>query len=165
MDTTARPLLLFALLTWCFAHSSEFGATNAPARPDFTGNWLLDHTRSRLEIKAPDTTLFEIAHNEPVWRVKRTHVYEGKPDTNVTELTIGAEPVESQWERGTRTSKIDWRENALELTLNFSTTSGDAWDVVVRYRLTDDGKTFVAEETMEGGTFSYNNSWVFSRVK
>lgn len=159
-----RPVLLALPIVsvFCsFAHCADH-----PERPNFTGNWVLDLTRSRLEIEAPDTTVFEITHNDPVWRVKRTHVYGGKPETRVSELTIGAaEALKTPLKQGTETSRLAWNKDKLELTLHFQADSGSEWDVFVRYHLLDDGQTFVAEETMRSSSFSYDNRWVFRRIK
>src|SRR5262249_47325453 len=57
------------------------------AKPDFTGIWKFNRSRSSLQIPAPDSTTFVIEHREPRFHLSRTHVVGGHRDTLSLELT------------------------------------------------------------------------------
>ncbi len=53
------------------------GCGTEMSRPDFSGTWVLDLSRSSLEITSPDSSIFVIDHVEPRLTVERTHVFDG----------------------------------------------------------------------------------------
>ena len=65
----------------------------AQRTPDFTGVWKLNLSKSRLESATPDSSTFYIEHREPLFRLKRTHVFKGKTNTWGYRSDYG-------WERG-----------------------------------------------------------------
>ena len=67
------------------------------SKRDFSGTWDLNLAKSKLEIPPPTSSTFYITHKEPVFRLKRTHVYSGKANTWGIELiTDGPEVVQKE---------------------------------------------------------------------
>ena len=45
------------------------------AKPDFTGTWEFNPSRSSLQNPAPESSTFGIEHREPYFYLERTHVF------------------------------------------------------------------------------------------
>jgi hypothetical protein len=127
---------------------------------NFTGSWVLNAARSRLEVPSPDSTIFVIRHQEPNVRMFRTHARAGKLDTVTVMLRTDSSEV--HWElRGARVTSRSWWEGT-ELVFWSALVRGDQQaSQVVRYSLSVDGRTFTAIETVDAGAASHVNRWVF----
>jgi len=154
---------VLALAIVCLAGCLAARAQQTPApKPDFSGTWKFDPERSSLQITSPDASTFIIEHQEPHWRLERTHVYGGSSDTLNLELTTDGKPATRTIQGWTIQSRMHWEDGTLVLD---STTSreGQVTTVVVRYRLEDGGRTFVAEEHLEREQGTHDNLWVFEK--
>ena len=132
------------------------------SHPNFTGTWVLNLARSRLEIAPPDSTVFVIHHQEPLVRIFRTHARAEMLDT-VT-FTLRTDSSEVRWElRGTQVTSRSWWEGG-ELVFWSAFARGDQRaSQVVRYSLSGDRRTFTAVETVDAGAASHVNRWVFDQ--
>ena len=150
---SALPLLIAA---GCATLSARGG------QPNFTGTWVLDSTRSRLEVPSPDSTIFVIRHQAPTVRLFRTHARGGTVDTAT--VTLRTDSSEVHWElRGAQVTSRSWWEGR-ELVFWSALSRGDQRaSQVVRYSLSDDQRTFTAIETVDAGSASHVNRWVFNR--
>lgn len=132
------------------------------ARPNLSGTWMMNAAKSRLEVPAPDSTIFLIQHSEPIVRIFRTHVRGEKRDTATIQLR-------------TDSSQVDWAVGATKLLsrswwdgpeLVFWTGFADPQRVggqVVRYSLSSDRNTFTAIERVDIPNAVHVNRWVFDR--
>jgi len=148
-------LLAACLVTGCATRSGA-------ARPDFSGTWVLDLSRSTLEVPAPDSSIFVIDHDEPRLIGERTHALGGEADTvHAVMSTDGAlRPVQvGGLEIPTR---VHWDGDALVLEQEWSQGEARVTNHV-RYTLSDDGETMVADEQMSVGSDSHHNVWTFRR--
>jgi hypothetical protein len=153
-----------ALAVACLAVAlSALGQQAPEPKPDFSGTWQLDLERSSLQIRSPDASTFVIDHDDPHWHLERTHVWGDRSDTLTLELTtdgeLRAETIEG-WEVR---SRMHWEEETLVFNTKMS-RGEQRTRVVVRYRLEDEGATFIAEEHLDRGQESHDNYWVFSRA-
>ena len=131
-------------------------------RPNFTGTWLLDLKRSSLQIAPPTTSTFRIEHQEPNFRLSRTHVYGEMSDTwSIALTTDGTEHSQKNGDLDVR-ARLNWVGSALEAELK-SNREGEEADVVVCYAITDGGRTLTAVERLRSAAQSYDNTWVFER--
>ena len=132
------------------------------SHPTFTGTWVLNSARSRLEVPVPDSTIFVIRHQEPTVRLFRTHARAGTLDTAT--VTLRTDSSEVHWElRGAQaTSRTWWEKNELVFWSAFARGDERA-SQVVRYSLSADRRTFTAVETVDAGPASHVNRWVFDR--
>ncbi|MCP5109325.1 MAG: hypothetical protein GY953_00665 [bacterium] len=89
------------LLVWLsFAQSGP--------KPDFSSAWQLNLAKSQLEIAPPDSSVFYIDHKEPLFRLKRTHVFNGKPNTWEIELTTDGKEVVQQEKDADFHARLRW---------------------------------------------------------
>ena len=144
---------------------SGIGIAQNNKKPDFSGTWKLDLKKSSLEIPTPKSMIFVIVHDEPNWEVKRTFVFEnGKEDIWETKLTTDGKQVIHDFNNNDGKVRLYWENDSLifdsEIMFPDETASN-----VVRYSLTDNGKTFVAEETFKSITYSHKNRYVFYKEK
>ena len=102
-------------------------------------------------------------HREPALRITRTHISGERRDTFSLDLTTdGRETVLDRGELRIH-ARVTWDGD----TLVFDTRlvrSGEEASNVVRYSLSDEGKTFVAEERFRSASTRYDNLWVLDRV-
>jgi hypothetical protein len=131
-------------------------------KPDFTGTWKFNPNRSLLQIPAPESTVFVIEHNEPYFRLERTHVFDGKSDTFSIDLTTNGEAVALASAGFEIQASLRWEGDALLFDSRLERQREHATNLV-RYRLSDDGQTFTAEERFRGSQYSYENKWVFDK--
>lgn len=152
-----------ALAVLCLAGCLPTSSRQAAApKPDFSGSWTFDPERSSLQMAAPDASTFVIEHREPHWRVTRTHVYGDRSDTLTLELTTDGETVTETLRGWEVDSRMHWDDGTLVFESTMSRGS-QATVVVVRYRLEDGGRKFIAEEHVESGQEIHDNLWVFGR--
>ena len=131
-------------------------------RPNLSGTWVMNATKSRLEVPPPDSTIFVIQDSEPVVRIFRTHVRGEKRDTATIVLR-------------TDSSRVDWAIGATKLIsrswwegseLVFWTGFADPQRVgqqVVTYSLSADHQTLTALERVDMPPAPHINRWVFDR--
>lgn len=131
-------------------------------RPNFSGTWEFNSSRSTLEIPAPDSTTIVIEHNEPGFHLKRTHVFGGNSDTFSLELSTDGKTVELNHAGLAIRASLRWDN----ITLVFDTTlnrNGEPATNTVRYQLSNDGQVLLAEERFRSDSLNYDNRWAFDR--
>lgn len=148
-----------ALLAMCLASAR---ARAQIAHPNFSGTWVMNAAKSRLEVPVPDSTIFIIHHDEPIVRIFRTHATDGKLDTATVILRTDSSEV--NWAlHGTKLRLRSWW-NGDELVFWTGFADGDRpGSQVVRYSISADGKTFTAVERADTPEVKHVNRWVFDR--
>jgi hypothetical protein len=131
-------------------------------KPNFTGTWIFNPAKSRLQITPPDETTFMIQHNEPLFRLSRTHVVGGKADTLDLDLSTDGNEVELDMGGLHIRSRLHWEEETLVFDSHLRRGDEEATNLV-RYTLAATLGEFVAEERFRSKTLSYDNLWVFDR--
>jgi hypothetical protein len=153
-NVLAAVLLLPALLI----------AAGERRKPDFSGTWRASFTRSKLQMPAPESTVFVIDHREPEFRLTRTHSFAGKSDTwSVILRTDGSETVREEPGRTLRL-RLRWQGDALRFSVRLALPGGLGSDDV-RYTLSADGRTLTAREKYRDPGHAWDNLWVLERVK
>lgn len=132
--------------------------------PDFSGTWNFNPARSALQIKAPDATRFVIEHSEPLLRLSRTHTAGGKSDTFTLDLTTDGREVAFDHAGMRVLARAYWEGNTLVFDSRLLRGKEEASNVV-RYSLSEDGKTFTAEERLRSREMNYDNVWVLERAE
>ncbi len=136
----------------------------AQTHPNFSGTWVLNYSKSKLQMPTLQSSTFVINHVEPVWNVTRTHVWADGTDTfKATYTTDGKEYVQNL--DGTDFHvRMSWRDSErLVLDSWWKTGDGERVTNVVTYFMSEGGKTFIADERVEGGRFPHVNHWVFEK--
>jgi hypothetical protein len=129
---------------------------------DFSGVWKFNPEKSRLQVPVPSASTFVIEHEEPRFHLTRTHVYDGKPDTWSIDLTTDGTEVIQQEGDQTLHIRLYWEGNQLIFDSKIILGEREATNVV-RYGLSEDGKTFTATESFRGPRLKYDNTWVFDK--
>jgi hypothetical protein len=139
-------------------------ASLAAPKPDFSGTWVLNLGKSKLQIQEKlDRASFTIDHKEPAFRFSRVFVVGGKEDALSYDLTTdGREKVVTEPDR-TSTSRLYWDGDVLVLDERIVLKDGREATNVVRYSLLDGGQTLVAEEKFRGPVHKHDNLWVADR--
>jgi hypothetical protein len=131
-------------------------------RPDFSGVWNFNPTMSSLQIPPPDSTVFVIRHQEPRFHLERTHVFGETRDIFSIDLVTDGRCVELTHGDMIIRASLYWEADAL--VFNSELRRGEASGTnIVRYQLTDNGRTFIALERLSFGEHSHVNTWVFER--
>ena len=139
------------------------GCGTEMSRPDFSGTWVLDLSRSSLEIMIPDSSIFVIDHREPILIGERTHFLDGVSNTSsgseattdsvLTVLQAGDLEIQTRvyWDGQTLVLAQEWSQGGVPVTN------------LVRYTLADEGQTLIADERMSAGDDDHHNVWTFRR--
>ena len=147
---------------FCFVLTTAVVAEDQ-ARPDFSGVWIFNPDKSRLEMTAPVTSTFWIEHDEERFKLTRTHVWEGRWDTLGFEATTDGRVHYDKSAFSESWKSLSWLEDELVLNMRLG-SGGDEGTNVVHYRLEDAGETFVAAEWFHMPGRHHHNLWVFDRA-
>lgn len=137
---------------------------DARPKPNFTGAWRANFARSKLQIKQPDSTEFTIDHRDPDFSLSRTHMFEGKSDTWGLRLRTDGKVVVVKEANRTLRARITWEGDALVFEVTLEMESGPGHDRV-KYTISRDRRTFTAFEKYTDAQRTYENVWVFDRVR
>jgi len=130
--------------------------------PNFTGNWTFDREASTLEITPPDSSIFNIVHREPQFHLERTHRVGDVSDTFSIDLTTDGREMKFIRDETEVHARLFWENETL--AFHSELRKGDQQGSNnVRYRLTNGGKTFIAEEVVSFGAHRHKNVWVFNK--
>jgi hypothetical protein len=132
-------------------------------KPDFSGTWVFDPGRSRLEIAAPDATTFVVEHREPMLRISRTHVAGDRSDTFSLDLTTDGREVVVDRDGLSMHARAFWNGDILVFETRL-VGAGEEGTNVVRYKLAQDRNSFVAEERFRSRQLNYDNRWFMGRA-
>lgn len=127
--------------------------------PDYSGTWVLNLEKSKLEDKPEELTssIFVINQNGENFSLKRYHIYGDK------KKKIGFKMVADGKTRRVKIlfkGRLEWVGNTLVATLYRKGFSN-----VVRYKFGDDENEFIADEVFKGIPKDYQNHWVFDKQK
>ena len=133
-------------------------------KPDFSGTWSFNRSRSLLQIPAPDATIFVIDHREPALRITRTHVSGELRDTFSLDLTTDGQPVSAERDDLSLRARAYWEGDTLVFDTRLVRAGVEATNVV-RYKLSDNRETFMAEELFRSAPINYDNLWWLDRIE
>lgn len=132
-------------------------------KPDFSGTWIFNPAKSGLEMTAPTKSVFVIEHNDPTFRLTRTHTWGETFDTLSFEATIGGEEVYQKLGDYEIWMRLFWMGKELVLDSRIAYQGGEGTNVV-HYRLANQGKTLIAAEWYHMPSEQHHNYWVFERA-
>jgi hypothetical protein len=137
----------------CFVYESETFAQ----KPDYTGTWLLNLEKSKLESRPEGLTssVFMIKQEGDKFKLTRYHIFgEKKKKISFKMIADGKTRRVKLLFKG----KLEWKENNLEATLwrkNFLN--------IVNYKFGNNQNEFIADEVFTGKPKNHHNIWVFDR--
>jgi len=159
---TKLPISLFILMALVIEAGGA--AALASEKPNFSGSWVVNAEKSKLEIKFElQSATFAIDHNEPDFRFSRVFVISGKDNALAWALTTDGKEVVTVEDGRTDYSRLYWDGDVLVFDVRIVLKDGREATNVVRYSLRDGGRTFVAEEKFRGPVLKYDNLWVADR--
>jgi hypothetical protein len=133
-------------------------------KPDFSGTWVLNLQKSHLEADfGTQSGTFTVDHKEPAFRFRRVFIAGGKEDAASYELTTDGHEKVVPGPGRTTTSRLYWDGDVLVLDEKIVLADGRAATNVVRYSLSDGGRTLVADEKFRGPFHKHDNLWVADR--
>jgi nuclear transport factor 2 (NTF2) superfamily protein len=136
-------------------------AEEAP-KPDFSGTWIFNPAKSRLETSVPTKSIFWIEHQDPRFKLTRTHVWDERWDTLSSEATTDGEERYKSTGGFETWTHMYWQGEELVLDMRLAYL-GEQGTNVVHYRLADEGRTFIAAEWYHMPREQHQNLWVFDR--
>ena len=132
-------------------------------KPNFSGTWKFNPATSGLEMTAPTKSILVIEHQEPRFKLTRTHTWGEKSETLTFEFTTdGKEHYQKDGEMETW-SRVTWMGEELVLDMKVA-YGGEQGTNVVHYRLADGGNRFIAVEWYHMPSSQHHNYWTFDRV-
>jgi hypothetical protein len=152
LGTTALCLLLTAAAT-----------PGEGIKPDFSGTWRFNPEKSRLEMTTPTESIVMIEHQEPRFKLTRTHTWGERSDTLTFEYTTNGKEYYRKDGEYESWARMTWLEDELVLDMKMS-YRGEEGTNVVHYRLADGGQTLIAAEWYHMASKIHHNLWVFNRI-
>jgi hypothetical protein len=133
---------------------------NPSAKPDFSGEWVLDRKASHLTggASAMETGVLRIDHRGPKCGFQ-------------IRMNAGGESVERSWESSLLDeipvvesgfySRLFWEGDVLVFECG-SEGADEKWSMLWRYQLLDSGRRLQAIEQMRGRG-DFDNTWIFEK--
>jgi hypothetical protein len=160
MKLTIAPLLLLAAM-------SSFAFGQAPSsKPNLSGTWVFDASKSALKVTAPTSLTMLINQNDPQIQLSRTQVYGDQSfDWKLDTVTDAQKEVVQKSPLYVTTSRAYWKDNSLVIDQKITANDGTTVNDMVLYSLGDDGKTLQAVEhqTTVGAKGAVTNKWVYEK--
>ena len=154
--------LLFALVIALLMLIAALAA-GGETKPDFSGTWIFNPTKSKLEMEAPTKYVVVTEHRDPKMSSTATRTWTWGEESPTYRATTDGK------ERYTKDGEFElWTRHywmGEELVREDKIVHGDEEGTnVVHYRLTDGGKTLVAAEWIHMPSEQHHNLWVFDRA-
>jgi hypothetical protein len=140
-------------------------AAGAQARPDFSGDWVLNRQGSTLPppVSNVESGVVRIDHREPSFTFHRTYVIGGTPrEAGFTRRTDGAESSETGPQGLATVSTLRWDGAALVLAMRIKGPGFEATNDV-RYELVDGGRRLRATEQGRSPQGNHDAVWIYDR--
>jgi hypothetical protein len=137
----------------------------AQAKPDFSGEWVLNRQASTLPppVSSVESGVVRIEHREPEFHFRRTYVIAGTSrDAAFSIHTDGAEETQTGPQGFPTTSTLRWDGAALVLAMRI-VGSGFVATNDVRYELLDDGRRLRATEVGRAPQGNHDAVWIYDR--
>jgi hypothetical protein len=137
----------------------------AQARPDFSGEWVLNRQASTLPppVSNVESGVVRIEHREPEFRFQRTYVIAGTSrDGAFSAHTGGAEETQAGPQGFPTTSTLRWDGTALVLAMRIAGPGFVATNDV-RYELLDGGRRLRATEAGRAPQGNHDAVWIYDR--
>lgn len=144
----SRPVALAGALLLSLLVSAAPQHAAAQAKPDFSGTWVLDLTKSDFGMMpAPTSRRDVIDHKEPALSIVRTqNSANGEATANLV-YKVDGQPHVNDAAGQQVTSTLAWEGTTLVITSNLTLPQGEIL-IVDRMTLSDDGKTMNSHRTL-----------------
>jgi hypothetical protein len=129
------------------------------SRPNFTGIWKFDPHRSMVSGQTPDSVTLYIHQNDPDFHLRRTEVQHGKSLAWSVHGRTDGKTLEQKSREGIKRTHMYWQGSQLVLEWQNNDKRGET-QKVVRYSLSDGGRTLVAHEKDDN---DHENKLVFTK--
>jgi hypothetical protein len=143
-----------------------FGAviTVAQAKPDFSGEWVLNRSASKLSPGADgmQSGVVKIEHRDPAFRYDAEFASATAPIRYQFELQSDGRDVAATQKGLESVSSLRWDGNILVFTGRIKRPDGDL-TIIFRYELVDGGRRLRAVEELRGRGRDQDNVWIFDR--
>jgi hypothetical protein len=166
-------MLLLLALSWSSSFVSAQATTPRPlpasphTLPPFSGTWLLNLQRSKIESERPSgTSRAVIQYDGKNWRYIHIHWnrYNQQEDKWQVRLLVGSSAYHVEREEPlTFSSRISRQGDAMVLTEYLRTDKGQRGHTTTRYTLADGGNTLIEDERTVGPLGPATNRWVLER--
>jgi hypothetical protein len=132
------------------------------SKPNFTGHWNLNREKSKLQIPPPTSSLFDIEHSDPKFRLQRTLVFGEQSNTITLDLTIDGQEHVHEIGGAKARIRLSWDGDTLVGDMKVAANDDEGTNVV-SYSLENGGQTLVANESFRSSKQSYDNIWVLDK--
>jgi len=143
------------------------GAAIAEGREktDYSGRWIFNPLTSKLQVNwKPEKGVFEINHKEPLFRLHRIFIIDGKANEISFEHTTDGKEIVTTEGNQKIYSRMYWDGDILVLDQRIVMGNREATNKV-RYKLTNGGATLIAEEQFRGPKLKYDNLWAADKER
>lgn len=140
-------------------------AATAQAKPDFSGEWVLNLQESTLSppVSGVERGVVRIDHREPAFSFHRHYVIGGTPrEASYTGATDGKEFTGTGPQGVLSVSTLRWDGPALVLAMRITGPGFEATNDV-RYKLLNDGRRLRATEQGRSPQGNHNAVWIYDR--
>jgi len=151
------------LLAFGYVCTAATSMATDVSRPDLSGVWRYVPEKSKLQIPPPESAVFRIDHREPLLKLLCTLVTENGDDTWGIRLRTDGKEVVQEGDGETLRVLLYWDGNDLVFDYVIMLKDRQATNVV-RYHLSEDGKTCRATESFRGPIVKYDNIWVLTKA-
>lgn len=138
-------------------------AVQGADKPDFTGSWKLNVSKSELgQMPPPDKYELKVDHKEPEVKTETTMVGQmGEWKMSAVYKTDGTETVNKMGPNDSK-STAKWDGKILNIATKAS-WDGNAMEILGKWSLSEDGKSLSMEQTMRSDQGEFTFKWVMDK--
>ena len=139
-------------------------ALPAVAKPDFTGDWKLNNSKSTFgEMPAPDSMSIKVDHKEPkITTVSKQSGQMGDLEFHATYTTDGKECTNEGFQGAPFKSTVKWDGDALAIETKGQIMDND-FTMNQKWTLSEDGKTLKVSQHIAAGGQEFEQTLVFDK--
>jgi hypothetical protein len=134
----------------------------AQAKPDFSGEWILNRQASTLSPGADGVKsgIVRIEHREPTFKYGAKFETASNPIEFQFELQSDGRDVAGSQQGVQSVSSLRWDGNVLVFTAQTQRPNGEM-TIEFRYELLDGGRRLRAAEQLRSAAYNQDNVWMF----
>jgi hypothetical protein len=142
MNTARRAVVTGVIVLLC--------ATIAQAKPNFSGRWKMNASRSDFgPITTPSSLVQQVTHEDPALKVVTTQVGEMGEFTVDSSYTTDGKECVNKFRDIERRSTVNWDGDSLVIESKMD-IGGNAVTIGEKWSLSDDGKTLTINRHLKG---------------
>ncbi|MBI5087274.1 MAG: hypothetical protein HZB13_22070 [Acidobacteria bacterium] len=150
--------------TWALALMLALGVASAADKPDFSGFWKINNSKSDFGPmpSGPDKFERKIEHKDPELKMTTVQSFQGNERTSDVAYTIDGAQHTVKMGQGEAKVTATWKGKVLEISA-IREIQGNEIKSLEKWTLSEDGKTLTSENNISTPQGDFAMKWVLDK--